>query len=205
VGKARRFHGTLPVITFDWFVRRRTFYPMRRERWVSPVAPRQKNHLEELRHAVESAIAGLTPAQSSAHPPGKWSASEVLEHLYLTYTGTIKGFERLTQSGKSLATASTLTHRMRRVVVITFGHMPTGREAPPMARPRGLPTEKVLTEIVPKIAEMDALLSRCEQQFGPGPLLDHPILGPLTAAQWKKFHLVHGLHHVKQIRRLIVS
>jgi hypothetical protein len=32
--------------------------------------------------------------------------------------------------------------------------------------------------------------------------LDHPILGPLTGGQWRKFHLVHGLHHVKQIRRL---
>jgi hypothetical protein len=33
-------------------------------------------------------------------------------------------------------------------------------------------------------------------------LLDHPILGPLTAAQWMKFHRVHGMHHVKQMQRL---
>ncbi|MGZ7099671.1 MAG: DUF1569 domain-containing protein [Candidatus Angelobacter sp.] len=32
--------------------------------------------------------------------------------------------------------------------------------------------------------------------------MDHPVLGPLTAAEWRKFHLVHGLHHVKQIRSL---
>jgi hypothetical protein len=32
--------------------------------------------------------------------------------------------------------------------------------------------------------------------------LDHPILGPFSIAQWRKFHLVHGLHHVKQIQRL---
>jgi hypothetical protein len=32
-------------------------------------------------------------------------------------------------------------------------------------------------------------------------LLDHVILGPLTVKQWKKFHLAHGLHHLKQIRR----
>ena len=29
-----------------------------------------------------------------------------------------------------------------------------------------------------------------------------PFLGPLSIDQWRKFHLVHGLHHVKQIRRL---
>jgi hypothetical protein len=28
------------------------------------------------------------------------------------------------------------------------------------------------------------------------------MLGPLTAGQWRKFHLIHGRHHAKQIRRL---
>jgi hypothetical protein len=28
------------------------------------------------------------------------------------------------------------------------------------------------------------------------------ILGPLTGAQWRKFHLVHGRHHVKQVLHL---
>jgi hypothetical protein len=90
----------------------------------------------------------------------------------------------------------------RRLVVLGVGYLPSGREAPTFTRPRGLPTEKVLAEIVPKIAEMDDFLSRCEQKLGRGNLLDHPILGPLTAAQWKKFHLVHGRHHLKQLRRL---
>jgi hypothetical protein len=66
-----------------------------------------------------------------------------------------------------------------------------------------LPPEKVLAEIGPKIAEMDGNIARCEEKFGSRlKLLDHPILGPLTGAQWRKFHLVHGLHHVKQIKRL---
>jgi hypothetical protein len=61
----------------------------------------------------------------------------------------------------------------------------------------------VLAEIGPKIAEMDEMVTRCEEKLGArSKLLDHPMLGPLTAAQWRKFHLVHGLHHVKQIRRL---
>jgi hypothetical protein len=50
---------------------------------------------------------------------------------------------------------------------------------------------------------MDSIIARCEEQLGSRcKLLDHPILGPLTASQWRKFHLVHGLHHVKQLRRL---
>jgi hypothetical protein len=63
--------------------------------------------------------------------------------------------------------------------------------------------EKVLAEIGPKITEMDDMLARCEEKLGTRcKLLDHPILGPLTAAQWRKFHLLHGIHHVKQIHRL---
>jgi hypothetical protein len=50
---------------------------------------------------------------------------------------------------------------------------------------------------------MDEVIRQCEEKIGRGTkLLDHPILGPLTASQWRKFHLVHGLHHGKQLRRL---
>lgn len=78
-----------------------------------------------------------------------------------------------------------------------------GVQAPAVARPRGLPPEKVRTEILATIQQMDEIITRCEAMIGSHvKLLDHPILGPLTAVQWKKLHLVHGLHHVKQIRRL---
>jgi uncharacterized protein DUF1569 len=83
-----------------------------------------------------------------------------------------------------------------------FGYLPSGREAPSFSRPRGLPAEKVLTDIAGKISEMDEMIARCEKKLGSGKLLDHPILGPLTGAQWRKFHLVHGRHHMKQIRKL---
>jgi hypothetical protein len=158
--------------------------------------------LKNLQQEIEVAIAGLSAEQLSWHPPGKWCAAEVLEHLYLTYTGTIKGFERVLEVGKPIVTPPTLKQRVGNVIVLGFGHLPSGREAPKMARPKGLPQEQVLAEVVPKIAEMDEFLSRCEGKLGRGKLLDHPILGPLSVAEWKKFHGVHGRHHVKQIRRL---
>jgi hypothetical protein len=50
---------------------------------------------------------------------------------------------------------------------------------------------------------MDELITRCEQKFGTrSRLLDHPILGPLTGSEWRKFHLIHGRHHIKQLRAL---
>ena len=58
-------------------------------------------------------------------------------------------------------------------------------------------------EIVTSIGAMDEVMARCAAKFGAREkLLDHPFLGPLSVNQWRKFHLVHGLHHVKQIWRL---
>jgi DinB superfamily len=158
------------------------------------------SHLEELKLAVESAAEGMSSEQLSWHPAGKWCAAEALEHLYLTYSGTIKGFSRVIEGGKPLVGASSLKLRLRTFVVVRLGHMPRGRKAPPNAMPRGLPVEKVRNEVGTKIVEMDAIIAQCEERFGRRVrLLDHPILGPLTATEWRRFHLVHGRHHAEQI------
>jgi hypothetical protein len=160
-------------------------------------------HLTRLQQEIASVIAGLTREQLSWHPPGKWCAAEVLEHLYLSYTGTVKGFERVAAAGKPLATKSNWKQRGGTLLLVGLGYFPPGRKAPPTATPRGLPTEKVTAEIGPAIARMDEIIQECEEKLGQRTkLLDHPILGPLTASEWRKFHLVHGLHHGKQIRRL---
>ena len=87
--------------------------------------------LQKLQQEIASAIAGMPAEEMSAHAPGKWSASEILEHLYLTYTGTIKGFQRVVEAGKPLAaTSSTWTHRARTLVVVGFGHLSSGRKSP---------------------------------------------------------------------------
>ena len=160
-------------------------------------------HLSQLQQEISSAVAGLSAEQLDAHPAGKWCTAEILEHLYLTYTGTTRGFQRVLEAGKPKVTPPTWKQRCGALLVLGFRYMPPGREAPPMARPKGLPREKVQSEIAAKIAEMDAILATCESKFGAGTkVLDHAILGPLTISQWRRFHLVHGRHHIKQIQRL---
>jgi hypothetical protein len=161
------------------------------------------SRLEELKEVLESAVEGMSSAELSWHPADKWCAAEVLEHLYLTYTGTIKGFEKVMEAGKPRAKRPLIAHRWRTLAVLGFGYLPTGRKAPRGTEPRGLPTEKVRTDLGSKIGAMDHIIAQCEARFGRDTkLLDHPILGPLTASQWRKFHLVHGRHHQKQLLRL---
>jgi Protein of unknown function (DUF1569) len=159
--------------------------------------------LEKLKQSLESAVESMSSEQWSWHLPGRWCAAEVLEHLYLTYIGTIKGFERVMASGKPLGSRATMSQRVRTLVVVGCGHMPGGVKAPAVAVPKGVPMETVRSEFGEKIAAMDALIAQCEARFGGRVnVLDHPILGPLTAPQWRKLHLVHGRHHQKQLLQL---
>ena len=159
--------------------------------------------LNKLKRSLESAVEGMSSEQWSWHPPGKWCAAQVLEHLYLTYTGTIKGFERVLAIGKPLGSSPSIKNRVKAFVVAGCGHMPAGVKAPAVVVPIGLPMEKVCAEFGAKIGEMDAILAQCEAHFGRRVrVLDHPILGPLTVPQWRKLHVVHGRHHHKQLLQL---
>jgi len=160
-------------------------------------------YLQRLRDAITSATVGMNAEDLTRHPEGKWSTAQVLEHLYLSYSGTVKGFQRCLEAGKPLARAATLNDHMRTFVVTGLGHFPAGREAPVHTRPRGMEADKVTQGIALQIVAMDEVIAQCEARFGNSTrLLDHPILGPLTARQWRKFHWIHGRHHVKQINKL---
>jgi hypothetical protein len=50
---------------------------------------------------------------------------------------------------------------------------------------------------------METVIADCNAKFGRGKVIaEHPILGPLTASEWRKFHWVHGRHHARQILQL---
>jgi len=169
----------------------------------NPSSVTMDSHFEKLNDSLQSAVTGMSSEQLSWHLPGKWCAMEVLEHLYLTYAGTIKGFDRVITKNTPLATRASMTQRVLTFVVVGLGHLPSGAEAPAVARPRGLPTEQVRNEMRATLVAMDAIIAQCAARFGPDvKVLDHPILGPLTARQWRKLHLVHGRHHLKQLFRL---
>ena len=160
-------------------------------------------YLQRLQEAIASATRDMTAEDLQRHPEGKWSTAEVLEHLYLTYTGTTKAFERCLQAGEPQARTPMLMDRVRTFVVTGLGHLPEGRKSPKHALPRGMAVEEVVRDIGPRISAMDDQIAQCEARFGKRTrVLDHPILGPLTGRQWRKFHWVHGQHHLKQIHNL---
>ena len=159
------------------------------------------SHLERLRHELQDAIANMSNASMEQSPVGKWSSAQVLEHLYLTYKGTNRALAKCLEKGTPVVTRATFRQRVGKLIVINLGHMPGGAKAPERAVPRGIPIDEVRSTIFEEILKMETGFNDCERRFGSATkILDHPILGPLTAEQWRKFHWVHGRHHARQIR-----
>lgn len=157
--------------------------------------------LEACRSIIDAAIAGLDDAQGALRVEGRWSIAEIVEHLDRTYTGTSKGLARCLEAGATRATTPTLRGRLRRFVVVTVGWFPSGIEAPRHVVPSGEALLSVVgVQARQHLAEMDEVLSRAAARFGSQPVLDHPILGPFSIADWARFHRVHTRHHGAQIR-----
>jgi hypothetical protein len=159
------------------------------------------SYLERLRREIEDAVGAADATDLATAPPGKWSAAQILEHLLLTYQGTNRGLMKCLEQGSPLATRATLKDRFATLLVVNLGYMPNGRKAPERAVPRGMAPDEAQRSIVPELQRMDSALDDCQRRFGrQTKIMDHPILGPLTAEEWRKFHWVHGRHHARQIR-----
>jgi DinB superfamily len=159
--------------------------------------------LVKLQKTLSNAITGMNFDDLSRHPEGKWSTAEILDHLNLTYLGTIKNLERRIAEGKTCAENDRRKKRWARLAVTRFGYLPNGRKSPERMLPRGTPSQQVAKEIMESLARLDGVIAQCETRFPGGvPIAEHPILGPLTAEEWRGFHLAHGCHHAKQVRAL---
>jgi hypothetical protein len=159
--------------------------------------------LETVRTAIERATVGMNSNELAWHPEGKWSSAEVLEHLALTYSGTVKGLRAALQSNAPSVRPATWKERFSAQLVVGVGYFPSGREAPRQVRPRESDPQQILDKIQANLSELDQALEECEQRFGgKAVVLVHPVLGPISLHEWRKFHRVHCLHHMKQIRLL---
>jgi hypothetical protein len=142
----------------------------------------------------------LTTAQLSSGPPGKWTCAQIIEHLGRAFSGTAAGAQRAVDAGRPLAGRPSPGQRAAVFIVVELGYFPSGRTSPKVAEPLGADPAAVLDGTLGHLRAMDDRLARVEHLFGASVrVLDHPILGPLSVRQWRRFHWIHTRHHLEQI------
>jgi hypothetical protein len=149
---------------------------------------------------LERALAGLSAVDAEVSTGGAWSIANVVEHLDLTYTKNAAGLERRLAKGDAPSHSRSARQAAIRFLVVTMGYFPRGRKSPDQVVPQGLPFADVAAGLAGHLLELDKSLAEGERVFGATrPVLDHPVIGPFSIADWRRFHWVHTRHHVRQI------
>jgi hypothetical protein len=157
----------------------------------------------ELAHSLHGLDSAETQLRSPSSPCG-WSIQQIVEHLLLTYESTEDAFKARLAKGTPTRAQASLVQRVQQCAVMRFGYFPTGRKAPLEVTPQS-PTHPLsgaaLTRAVAEhLASLDILCNESEKVFGSiSRCVSHAVLGPLKMDHWRRFQLVHGRHHIKQI------
>ncbi len=165
--------------------------------------------LSRLDRELTEALVGLSASQTQATPtarPEKWSIQQVVDHLLKTYQATVPVIQTRIDKRSATRAQPTVQQRLGQFFIVNLGRFPRGRESPPAVSP-SLPAKlqsgaELSERVRAELQTLDEVVERAEHLFGGQRAASHMILGPLSMVQWRRFHLVHGLHHVKQIRAI---
>jgi hypothetical protein len=163
--------------------------------------------LQQLQREIAASLHSLDATQTQLRPPSrpsKWSIQQIIEHLLLTYSGTETAINARLAKRTPTRARPTLTHRVFQFAVTQCGYFPTGRDAPETVTPQTtthpLSGEELAQATAEHLGHLDLLFTEAETLFGPASqCASHTVLGPLNIDQWRKFQLIHGEHHLKQI------
>lgn len=97
---------------------------------------------------------------------------------------------------------------MRQEFVFSTGTIPQKGKAPKEVTPGqlGLPLlggSELADRFESELKELDTRIEQCHQSFGEGVVATHFALGPLTAEQWRMFHVIHVGHHLPQLVSIV--
>jgi hypothetical protein len=168
---------------------------------------------EQLHAGYARVLRDGTAQALETHPGGdaeRWNSRQVVEHLILSYRSSSAVFRERLEKGRATQTKPSAFQRLQQFFVFRFGFFPAGRPAPPGVVPAAIPGEALdgnalAAKMREELEAMDALLVVCEERFGAKRFATHQALGPISARQWRRFHAVHGGHHLKQLRGSGVS
>ncbi len=164
--------------------------------------------LQSFQQRLGEAIGDLDHAEAQARLPQRWSVQQIVEHLILTYSATEAVLTRRISKGRPTQARPSISQSFKRIYVVHLGMFPEGVSAPvevtPPSSSQALTGDQLVSLAAEHLLRMDASLDRTSALFGEHTKsVSHVILGPLSPQQWRRFHLVHGLHHIGHIRAIL--
>ncbi len=163
---------------------------------------------------ISCEVRHLDADATQLHPKGlvhKWNAQQVVEHLVMGYRLTTEALETRLKKGRlSQKRGRTYLQWSLQMMILSFGAMPQGVPAleETMPKPGRFPAMNgpELTDLLRReIEAMDTTLDACRRRFGIECVGIHPFLGPLRVDQWRRFHAIHGHHHLIQLRSVLAQ
>jgi hypothetical protein len=164
--------------------------------------------LQQLQQELAHSLHGLDSIQTQLRSPSRpdcWSIQQIVEHLLLTYKSTENALNVRLVKGTPTRAKASLVQQIQQYAVMRIGYFPTGRKAPlpvtppsPTAYP--LSGEDLIHSVTKQLASLDTVCHESERVFSrTTPFATHEVLGPLHVDHWRRFQLVHGRHHIKEI------
>ncbi len=169
-------------------------------------SPELDHTLDRLRSEFCALVQGLTPEQTQWRPlrrPNAWCIQQIVEHLLLTYKGTSDIVKERLARGTPTRKPATFKQKCMRFIVISAGYFPSGQVAPSIVEPASDTIRQGGQELALSISEsisaLGDVIAESERTLGRGRSVTHGVMGPMSMQQWRKFQLVHGRHHIRQI------
>ncbi len=160
-----------------------------------------------LEEKLTRAVSDLDMVQTQVHEPGQWNSQQIVEHLILSYGATVGVLRTRIDKQRPTQATPTLVQHCQRAFVVRLGNFPRGVAAPAEVTPpsdtAAVDGEHLTTRFRDALSQMDVALDEVGALFGDKTRsASHMILGPLNPPEWRRFHVVHGLHHILQIEAL---
>ena len=161
--------------------------------------------LEDTRGQVLSRVAGLNDTQWNFKTgPDRWSAAQIVEHLYLTegmFTKTITGL----LDGEPNPDWTKLTAGADEKLTKMVPDRSNPVQAPPPAVPQGkMSRGEVVAKYLEARGKMIGFAQDRTKPYKSYVNEDSP-LGALHAAHWMKFAALHNVRHLKQLDEVLAD
>jgi hypothetical protein len=166
--------------------------------------------LESVCCSYADVLGSMTAEQLQLHPnhdPAQWNARQVIEHLVLTYRSTARALDVRLRKGRPTLAQATPEQQMRKEWVFSHECLPHGEPAPEPVRPGQTDVPdgsgaELSAFFKNELEAVDRVIDQCGEMFGTQPMASHFNLGPLCAEEWRRFVVIHSLHHLKQMKNI---